>query len=131
MLKDFTKIILTAKAAFDVIKEKIESKACDLAMQANAFSDKSSQNPNGKEESDKYEDIKEKAKKELTELISEISHRAKLGGMQLKGFIKEKLTELTNDALLDSLELNDIRAEIASLRAEIAELKSELEIQRR
>lgn len=131
MLKDFTKIILTAKAAFDVIKEKIESKACDLAMQANAYSNKSSQNPNGKEESDKYEDIKGKAKKELTELISEISHRAKLSGMQLKGFVKEKLIELTNDALLDSMELNDIRAEIASLRAEIAELKSELEIQRR
>ena len=41
-----------------------------------------------------------------------------------------KLTELTNNAILDSMELNDIRAEIAGLRAEVTDLKSQLEMKR-
>lgn len=120
MLKDLAKIILTAKAAVDVIKEKLESKACDLAIQINNFRDRvqtSEGSPQPK--------LKEKAKEELFHLISEITHKAQINELQIKGFIKDKLIELTNNSLLDSMELNDIRAEIASLRAEIADLKSQ------
>lgn len=129
MFKDLTKVILTAKAAVDVVKEKLESKACELAMQVQSFKNKSDEKSNTSE-SPKCK-IKEKAKEELLQLIGEITHRAQINELGLKGFIKDKLTELTNNALLDSIELNDIRAEIAALRAEIADLKSQLQFQKR
>ena len=122
MLKEFAKVILTAKAAVDVIKDKLESKACDLAIQINKFRNKE-EVENKPEE--KQCNLKEKAKEELFHLLGEITHKAQINELQLKGFVKDKLTELTNNALLDSMELNDIRAEIASLRAEIVELKSQ------
>lgn len=130
MIKDLGKILLFSKAALDVIKEKVETKACDLAIQVKNFTDKieplkqNENNGNGTCASK----LKEKAKEELFLLIGEINHRAQVNEVQLKGFIKDKLTELTNNALLDSMELNDIRSEIASLRAEISELKSELSL---
>ncbi len=129
MLKDLGKILLFSKATLDVIKEKVESKACDLAIQVKNFTDKIEplkQNENNGHSSTST--LKEKAKEELFILIGEINHRAQINEVQLKGFIKEKLTELTNNALLDSMELNDIRSEIASLRTEISELKSELNL---
>lgn len=129
MLKDLTKLILTSKAALDILKEKIESKACDLAIQVKSFTNKS-QNPNEAPEQPQAK-LKEKAKLELSELVNEITHRAQINELQVKGFIKDKLTELTNNALLDSMELNDIRAEIAALRAEIADLKAQMNLQRR
>ena len=129
MIKDFAKLILTAKAAVDIVKEKLESKACELAIQVQAFKNKSDEKP-GTSESPKCK-IKEKAKEELFRLISEITHRAQINELSVKGFIKDKLTELTNNALLDSMELNDIRAEIAALRAEIADLKSQSKFQKR
>ena len=129
MLNDITKFVLTAKAALDILKEKLESKACDLAIQVQAFRDKAQNSSNGAQQPECK--IKDKAKEELFQLISEISHRAKINELQLKGFVKEKLIELTNNALLDSMELNDIRAEIASLRAELADLKTQLQPQKR
>lgn len=122
MLKDLGKILLISKAAVDVIKEKVESKACDLAIQIKNFKDKVEIPTNGNYSNCK---LKEKAKEELMQLIGEITHRAQINEVNLKGFIKEKLTELTNSALLDSLELNDIRAEIAALRAEVSDLKAQ------
>lgn len=128
MLKDLAKVILTAKAAVDVIKEKLESKACDLIIQVNNFRDKvQNKTPDETIQSK----LKEKAKEELFQLISEITHRAQINELQIKGFIKDKLTELTNNSLLDSMELNDIRAEIATLRAEIADLKAQMSPQKR
>ena len=129
MIKDFTKLILTAKAAIDIVKEKIESKACDLAIQVRHFTDKTQSTTSG--EGQPKSNIKEKAKEELFNIMSEITHKAQINELQLKSFIKEKLIELTNNALLDSMELNDIRAEIASLRAELADLKSQMNLQRR
>ncbi len=125
MIKDLTKVFLLSKATVDVIKEKIESKACDLAIQIKNFTDKVEFPQNGNYSNCK---LKEKAKEELFQLIGEINHRAQVNEVQMKGFIKEKLTELTNNALLDSMELNDIRAEIATLRTEVSELKSKLEL---
>ena len=129
MIKDFTKLILTAKAAIDIVKEKIESKACDLAIQVRHFTDKTQSTTSG--EGQPKSNIKEKAKEELFNIMSEITHKAQINELQLKSFIKEKLIELTNNALLDSMELNDIRAEIASLRAELADLKSQMNLQTR
>ena len=129
MIKDFTKLILTAKAAVDVLREKVESKACDWAIQIKAFKDKAQDNSNNGEQPQCK--MKEKAKEELSQLISEITHRAQINELTLKGFIKDKLTKLTNNALLDSMELNDIRAEIASLRAEVADLKAKMQSQKR
>lgn len=128
MLKDLAKVILTAKAAVDVIKEKLESKACDLVIQVNNFRDKVQ---NKTPDETIRSKLKEKAKEELSQLISEITHRAQINELQIKGFIKDKLTELTNNSLLDSMELNDIRAEIATLRAEIADLKAQMSLQKR
>jgi predicted Holliday junction resolvase-like endonuclease len=129
MFKDFTKVVLTAKAAMDVLKEKIESRACELAMQLKDFKEK------GVTFSAPFEHkeckLKEKAKEELFNFISEITHKAQVNEVQLKGFVRDKLTEFTNNALLDSMELNDIRAEIASLRAEVAELKQQAQLQKR
>ena len=129
MLKDLGKILLFSKATLDVIKEKVETKACDLVIQVKNFTDKIE--PLKHNENNGHcstSTLKEKAKEELFILIGEINHRAQINEVQLKGFIKEKLTELTNNALLDSMELNDIRSEIASLRTEISELKSELNL---
>lgn len=128
MLKDLAKVILTAKAAAEIIKEKFESKACDLAIQVNNFRDKVQ---NKRPEETIQSKLKEKAKEELFQLISEITHRAQINELQIKGFIKDKLTELTNNSLLDSMELNDIRSEIAGLRAEIADLKSQMNTTKR
>ena len=128
MLKDLAKVILTAKAAVDVIKEKIESRACDWVIQINNFRENiQNKSPNETIQSK----LKEKAKEELLQLISEITHRAQINELQVKGFIKDKITELTNNSLLDSMELNDIRAEIAGLRAEIADLKSQMNLTKR
>jgi|GEM_PF-2439258 len=129
MLKDLGKILLFSKATLDVLKEKVETKAFDLAIQVKNFTDKIE--PLKHNENNGHcsaSTLKEKAKEELFVLIGEINHRAQINEVQLKGFIKEKLTELTNNALLDSMELNDIRSEIASLRTEISELKSELNL---
>ena len=128
MLKDLAKVILTAKAAVDVIKEKVESKACDWVIQVNNFRDKIQ---NKAPDETIQSKLKEKAKEELFQLMSEITHRAQINELQIKGFIKDKLTELTNNSLLDSMELNDIRAEIAALRAEIADLKSQINVTKR
>lgn len=129
MLKDFTKIILTAKAAIDILKEKLDVRAAEFAVQIKNFTDKKQNDSpaNGQAEST----LKEKAKEELFQLLGEISHKAQINEIKLKGFIKDKLTELTNNALLDSMELNDIRAEIASLRAEITDMKAQMNVQRR
>ena len=128
MLKDLAKLILTAKAAVDVIKEKVESKACDWVIQVNNFRDRvQNKTPDETIQSK----LKDKAKEELFQLINEITHRAQINELQIKGFIKDKLTELTNNSLLDSMELNDIRAEIAGLRAEIADLKSQMNVTKR
>ena len=121
MLKDLAKVILTAKAAVDVIKEK-------LVIQVNNFRDKVQNKPLDETIQSK---LKEKAKEELFQLINEITHRAQINELQIKGFIKDKLTELTNNSLLDSMELNDIRAEIATLRAEVADLKAQMSLQKR
>lgn len=133
MFKDLTKAVLTAKAALDVIKEKLESKVCNLAIQLKNFKEKGADfSTTSTETQDGQEcDLKEKAKEDLFNLISEITHRAQINEVQLRGFVREKLTELTNNALLDSMELNDIRAEIANLRAEIAELKDQLQFQKK
>lgn len=125
MLKDLGKILLLSKAAADVIKEKVESKACDLAIQIKNFKDKVEIPSDGNYTNCK---LKEKAKEELMMLIGEITHRAQINEVALKGYIKEKLTEFTNSALLDSLELNDIRSEIATLRAEISDIKSQVNL---
>ena len=135
MLKDFSKLIFTAKAVVDVLKEKLDSKAADLVIQAKNFGNKPQKNPSGSD-SDRGEacdrkPLKEKAKEELFQMISEVTHKTQINELQLKGFIKDKLTELTNNALLDSIELNDIRADIASLRAEIADLKVQISLQKR
>ena len=128
MFKNLAKVILTAKAAADVIKEKIESTVCDLTIKVNNIREGKQNNP---ENADSIQSkLKEKAKEELSELISEITHRSQINEVQIKGFIKDKLTELTNNAILDSMELNDIRAEIAGLRAEVTDLKSQLEMKR-
>lgn len=127
MLKDFTKLILTTKAAIDVLKEKLESKAVELALQVKGFAGKTPQNSDTVNEEQKC-NLKEKAKEELSELLSEIGHRTQINELQVKGFIKDKLIEITNNALLDSAELNDIRAEIASLRAEVADIKSQIKL---
>lgn len=127
MLKDLTKVILTAKAALDILKEELESKACDMAMQVKKFTDKTQKNTENTAECK----AKEKTKEELSELVSKISHKAQINELQLKGYIKDKLIELTNNALLDSAELNDIRAEIASLRAELRDIKKEINLQKR
>ena len=116
MLKEFAKVILTAKAAVDVFKEKLESKACDLAIQINNFRDRTQHTPPNETIQSK---LKDKAKEELFHLISEITHKAQINELQIKGFIKDKLTELTNNSLLDSMELNDIRAEIADLKSQV------------
>ena len=129
MFKDFTKVVLTAKAAMDILKEKLEAGAYDLAMQLKDFKEKGITFPGPSEH--KECNLKEKAKEELFNLIADIAHRAQINEVQLKGFVRDKLTELTNNALLDSMELNDIRAEIASLRAEIAELKEQAQLQKR
>ncbi len=128
MLKDIAKVILTAKAAAEIIKEKFESKACDFVIQINNFRDKVQ---NKKPEETIQSKLKDKAKEELFQLISEITHRAQINELQIKGFIKDKLTELTNNSLLDSMELNDIRSEIAGLRAEIVDLKSQMNTAKR
>ena len=128
MFKNLAKVVLTAKAAVDVIKEKIESTVCDLAIKVNNIREgkqNNSENPDSIQSK-----LKEKAKEELSQLISEITHRSQINEVQLKGYIKDKLTELTNNAILDSMELNDIRAEIAGLRAEVTDLKSQLETKR-
>ena len=124
MFKNLAKAVLTAKAAVDVIKEKIESKACDLAIQINNF--REGKKNNSENQDSIQSKLKEKAKEELSSLVNEITHRSQINEVQLKGYIKDKLTELTNNAILDSMELNDIRAEIASLRAEIVDLKSQI-----
>ena len=132
MIKDFTKLFLIATAAIDVIKEKIESRVVDLALQVKKFKDQTQHrdippdvSTNNGNETCK---VKEKIKEELFDLFNEINHKAQINGLQIKGFVKDKLTELTNNALLDSTELNDIRAEIASLRAEITDLKSQINL---
>lgn len=126
MLKDIAKLVLMAKAAIDVVKEKLETKAVDLAVQVKSFTDKTQTSVSGNGEQKCH--IKEKAKEEISELINEINHRAQISELQVKGFIKDKLTDLTNNALLDSSELNDIRAEIAGLRAEIADMKEQMNL---
>ena len=132
MFKDFAKVFLVGKAAVDILKEKVESRICDLAVQVKNFKEgKNSKEDDSKDKETTQSKLKEKAKQELLQIISEITHRSQINELQLKGFIKDKLTELTNNALLDSIELNDIRAEIASLRAEIADLKSEMSSSRR
>ena len=120
IFQKFTKTILTTTAALEILKEKAESKALELAIQIKNFTIKGSENVSKKE----------KAKLELSELVNEIHHKAQINELQLKSFIKDKLTELTNNALLDSMELNDIRAEIATLRAELKDLKEELQLQK-
>lgn len=129
MMKDLAKILLYGKATVDVLKDKLESKACELAIQVKNFGNKK----DIEESNDKHSEckLKEKAKEELFQLISEVTHRAQINEIQFKGFLKDKLTELTNNALLDSMELNEIRAEIASLRAEIVDLKSQINLQKR
>ena len=128
MFKNLAKVVLTAKAAADVIKEKIEATVCDLAIKVNNIREGKQNKP---ENADSIQSkLKEKAKEELSQLISEITHRSQINEVQIKGYIKDKLTELTNNAILDSMELNDIRAEIAGLRAEVADLKSQLEMKR-
>ena len=129
MLKDLTRIIVTAKAAVDILKEKLETKSTDLLLQIKQFTDKVQSNSTSSEQP--KSNLKEKAKEELFELISEITHRAQINELQIKSFIKDKLIELTNNAFLDSMELNDIRAEIAGLRAEIADMKEQIRLQRR
>ncbi len=131
MLKDLAKLILTSKAALDIVKEKVESKAVECLVQLKQFTDKSQSNSSNGQNTDKTCKLKEKAKEELFQLLNEITHRTQINESQLRGFIKDKLTELTNNALLDSTELNDIRSEIASLRAEISDLKSELQLIKR
>ena len=133
MLKDFSKLFFTAKAVVDVLKEKLDSKAADLAIQAKNFANKSQDNVTSDDplKAHDHKPLKEKAKEELLQIISDVTHKTQINELQLKGFIKDKLTELTNNALLDSIELNDIRADIASLRAEIADLKAQMSLQKR
>lgn len=128
MLKQATKFIFLAKAALDILKEKTESKATDLLVQARSFGQNM---PLGKpKQPDLSEKLKssEKTKQNISDLVTEIHHKAQINELQLKGFIKDKLVELTSSAILDSSELNDIRAEIASLHAEISDLKSLMKV---
>lgn len=129
MLKNFTKAIFILKAVTDLVKEKVDTKAAECAIQLKKFTEKK-ENDNLNNEQPKS-NFKEKTKEELVDLISQVNHKAQISEIQLKGFIKDKLTELTNNALLDSTELNDIRAEIASLHAEIRDIKSQLQFTRR
>ena len=132
MLKRFAKLILTANAAKDILKEKAELKAAELFIQLRNFTKKDSGTASTKDNlnSPLKENVRAYSRKPLHELISEIHHKAQINELQLKSFIKDKLTELTNNALLDSIELNDIRGEIATLRAELKDLKEELQLQK-
>ena len=126
MLKDTAKMILFAKATVDILKEKLESKAADLMLQLQNFKN-GTQNNNDSAPRPQCK-LKEKAKEELLNLLSEINHKTHINEVQIKGFIKDKLIELTNNALLDSQELNDMRSEIAALHAEISDLKSQMKL---
>ena len=128
MLKNLAKVLIKAKAVADVLKDKLELKAANFTIQPNGSPNKSFQNFTG---FNGDSNLKEKAKEELVELLSEINYRAQINETQLKGLIKDKLVELTNNALLDSAELNSIRSEIAGLRAEVAEMKTEMQILKR
>lgn len=126
MIKNFARLVFTAKAALDVLKEKLELKSTELLVQLKNFTEKKGDITTCREKiKHKFE---EKAKEEFSQLFSEIHHKAQISELQLKGFIKDKLVELTNNALLDSAELNDIRAEIALLHAELADIKAQMKL---
>ena len=131
MFKSFAKLILTANATLEILKEKAESKAGELFIQLKSFTNKDPENISVKDNSSLKENVGAYGRKPLLDVINEICHRSQINELQLKSFIKEKLMELTNNVLLDSMELNDIRAEIATLRAEVEDLKAQMSLQRR
>lgn len=128
MLKNLGKVLIKAVTVLDVLKSKLEIKAADITMQTNNKS--YDQTTNGFE-NNSQSSIKEKAMDELFDFLNEINYRSQVNETQIKGFIKSKLIELTNNAILDSVELNNIRSEIATLKAEVLELKTEVQILKR
>jgi hypothetical protein len=67
--------------------------------------------------------IREHLKSAFDETWKQVLQRSNILERKFRDMVRSRITEITEDALSDSTEIDDLRAQLASIRAELSELK--------
>lgn len=115
MFRQTVKMFFVGLAAIDISRERLEQ--CLSSMVAKAIGV-------GNEDAEKLDILRERIKAAIIETSDKVVQRSEVLESQFHDKLRRQVADLSLDALGDSSEINELRAEIASLRAELVQLRS-------
>jgi hypothetical protein len=115
MFRQTLKIFFVGLAALDISRERLE--LCVGSMVAKAIGVSHS-------DAEKLEILRDRIKTAIIETSTKVVQRSEVLESQFHDRLRRQVADLSLDALGDSSEINELRAEIASLRAELVQLRS-------
>jgi len=115
MFRQTLKMVFVGLAAIDISRERLEQ--CLSSMVAKAIGV-------GHDDAEKLEILRERIRTAVLETSQKVVQRSEVLETQFHDKLRRQVADLSLDALGDSSEINELRAEIASLRAELVQLRS-------
>lgn len=114
MFRQTFKAIFIGLAALDVARERLEQ-CLDIVMTKAVGAES--------KEAEKLDVLRERIKETIVDTSNKVVHRSEMLESRFNDKLRRKVADLSLDALSDSNEINELRAEIASLRAELVQLR--------
>lgn len=115
MLRQGVKIFFVGLAALELSRERLEHYVNSVIAKAVGV---------GHEDAEKLDVLKERIRTAIVDTSSKVVQRSEVLETQFQDRVKRQVADLSLDALSDSTEINELRAEIASLRAEIVQMRT-------
>jgi len=115
MFRQTVKLFFVGLAAIDISRERLET--CFSTMVAKAIGV-------GHEDAEKLDILRDRIRTAIVDTSHKVVQRSEVLESQFHDKLRRQVADLSLDALGDSSEINELRAEIASLRAELVQLRS-------
>jgi len=115
MFRQTLKIFFVGLAALDVSRERLEQCLSSYIAKAIGM---------GHSDAEKLEILRERIKAAILDTSAKVVQRSEVLESQFHDRLRRQVADLSMDALGDSSEINELRAEIASLRAELVQLRA-------
>ena len=115
MVRPIIRLFFLGNAGLEVAKERIEEALDVFTVKANEC--KTSGGDRVNESCNRFKQVAQ-------EVVAEVWDRSEILESRAKEKLRRQVAEFSAAAFSDSIEVNELRAEIAQLRAEVAELKA-------
>jgi hypothetical protein len=115
MFRQTIKLVFFGLAALDISRERLEQCVSSIVAKAVGV---------GESDVEKLDLLKERIKSAIVDTSNKVVQRSEVLESQFHDRLRRQVADLSLDALGDSSEINELRAEIASLRAELVQLRS-------